>query len=232
MKKIDLVYLINIFAIISTLFPACIREHVREVKLNKSEIILYTGCSETLIATVIPENADNSKVTWKSSNPEIATVDRKGLVTAVNDGKATITVTTKDGKHTASCKVTVDFRGKWVGDWDITTIDFIKIGVMPPFEITNDTVNYIGTIETYDVNRLKIVFKPNATYPNFDNNEINGLIYPIVGEGGLLTYPEYNNRCGFGGLLGNDTISIQYCLIIGHHIEAYYRIQGTKIHKK
>ena len=80
---------------------------VTGVKLNKSETNLLVSGNETLTATVLPEDATNQNVTWKSDKPEIATVDANGKVTAVKVGEATITVTTEDGGKTATCKVTV-----------------------------------------------------------------------------------------------------------------------------
>jgi len=60
-----------------------------------------------LLETVAPANASNQKVTFTSSNPAVATVAQTGLVTAVANGEAVITVTTEDGKKTAQCTVTV-----------------------------------------------------------------------------------------------------------------------------
>ena len=80
---------------------------VKSVKLNKKSITVKKGKKLTLKATISPSNATNKRVTWKSSNKKIATVSSKGVVKGVKKGKATITVTTKDGKKTASCKVTV-----------------------------------------------------------------------------------------------------------------------------
>ena len=81
--------------------------NVTEVKLNKTETTILVGASETLVATVLPENATNQKVSWKSSDEAVATVDDKGKVTGIKAGEATITVTTEDGGKTATCKVTV-----------------------------------------------------------------------------------------------------------------------------
>ena len=69
----------------------------------------FTKVGETaqLTAAIAPENADNQKVTWTSSNPKVATVDENGKVTAVGNGTCTITVTTEDGNMTATCEVTV-----------------------------------------------------------------------------------------------------------------------------
>lgn len=80
--------------------------HVSSVSLNKSSTSIVKGSTETLTATVSPSNATNKNVTWTSSNNNVATVSN-GIVTAVNEGSATITVTTADDGHTATCTVTV-----------------------------------------------------------------------------------------------------------------------------
>lgn len=80
---------------------------VTGVSLNKTTLTLEEGGSETLTATVSPDNASDKSVTWKSSATDIAKVDDSGKVTAVKIGSATITVTTADGGKTASCSVSV-----------------------------------------------------------------------------------------------------------------------------
>ena len=60
-----------------------------------------------LSAEVVPSYADNTRVTWKSSDEKVATVDEKGKVTAVGNGTATITVTSVSGNYTATVAVTV-----------------------------------------------------------------------------------------------------------------------------
>ena len=80
---------------------------VTGVTLNKTELTLEVDGSETLTATVAPDDATNKEVTWSSDKPEIATVDAVGKVTGVATGVATITVTTEDGGKTATCKVNV-----------------------------------------------------------------------------------------------------------------------------
>jgi LPXTG-motif cell wall-anchored protein len=81
---------------------------VTGVSLDKTSIILTTGKSDTLTASVTPADATNKAVTWASDNTAVATVDQNGKVTAVSAGTATITVTTADGSKTASCSVTVE----------------------------------------------------------------------------------------------------------------------------
>ena len=60
-----------------------------------------------LNATIEPSNATNKKVTYESDNDEVATVNSSGLVTAIGEGKATITVKTVDGNHTDTATVNV-----------------------------------------------------------------------------------------------------------------------------
>ncbi len=92
--------------------------NVTEVTLDKTELTLTEGETETLTATVKPDNADNRKVAWSSDKTDVATVDGAGKVTAVKAGEAVVTVTTEDGGKTASCKVTV--KAKAVGVTDVT----------------------------------------------------------------------------------------------------------------
>ena len=77
---------------------------VTSVDLNKTTLAMVEGDTETLKATVSPDDATDKTVTWSSSNDEVATV-KDGTITAVMEGEATITA--KAGDLTASCKVTV-----------------------------------------------------------------------------------------------------------------------------
>ena len=77
------------------------------VSLDESSLYLKTGDAKKLTAVITPSNASNKGLTWTSSSPSVATVDSTGKVTAVGEGTATITVTTADGGHTATCVVTV-----------------------------------------------------------------------------------------------------------------------------
>ncbi len=81
---------------------------VSGVSLNKDSMTGDKGGSETLKATISPDNATNKKLSWKSSDTGVASVDGDGKVSFVGKGKATITVTTEDGGKQASCSVTVN----------------------------------------------------------------------------------------------------------------------------
>ncbi len=78
---------------------------VTKVELNKTTLELVEGAFETLTATVSPDNATDTTVTWTSSATDVATVDNTGKVTAVKAGTAKITAAA--GEESAECTVTV-----------------------------------------------------------------------------------------------------------------------------
>ena len=92
---------------------------VTEVTLDRTELTLTEGETETLTASVKPDNADNRKVTWSSDKTDVATVGGDGKVTAVKAGEAVVTVTTEDGGKTATCKVTVKAKAVPVTGVDV-----------------------------------------------------------------------------------------------------------------
>lgn len=73
----------------------------------EKETLTKIGESTELKVKIEPENADLQKLIWKSDNEKVATTDENGKVTAVGNGTAEITVTTEDGKITASIMITV-----------------------------------------------------------------------------------------------------------------------------
>ena len=82
---------------------------VEGITLDKAEGILTAGNTVTLNAAVLPEEvADETTVTWTSSDEKIATVDENGKVTAIAAGKAIITATA-EGKN-ATYKLTVQAK--------------------------------------------------------------------------------------------------------------------------
>lgn len=73
----------------------------------EKETLTKIGESTELKVKIEPENADLQKLIWKSHNEKVAIVNENGKVTAVGNGTAEITVTTEDGKITASIMITV-----------------------------------------------------------------------------------------------------------------------------
>ena len=120
-----------------------------------------------LTATIAPANATNKKITWNSSNPEIASVGTDGTIEGKAAGETTVTVTTEDGSKTATCKVEVtSIKAYNVGDYYPDADDSsTAVGVV--FQTTNggvhgkvisldettaqwSTVNHYFTIDDYN----------------------------------------------------------------------------------
>ena len=76
---------------------------VTGIELNKEATTIEVGSSETLVASVHPDNADEPAVTWETSNASVATVS-EGVVTAIAEGTAIITA--RAGGQSATCMVT------------------------------------------------------------------------------------------------------------------------------
>lgn len=101
---------------------------VESVTLNKTDISLTKGATETLTAAVAPADTTFKTVRWSSSDPSIATVDENGKVTAVGPGTATITATATNGTadtaddKSATCTVTVHIDVSYLTLYDYYAI--------------------------------------------------------------------------------------------------------------
>lgn len=80
---------------------------VTGVSFDKESLDLNINDTETLVVNVSPSTATEKSVTFSSSNEAVATVDNKGLITALSSGTSEITVVTNDGNKTAKVNVNV-----------------------------------------------------------------------------------------------------------------------------
>ena len=76
------------------------------ITVNPVTAVIQIGETAQLTATITP-NTVTEKITWKSSNTDVAKVNRNGLVTGVAKGKAIITAQNPAGTIKATCTVTV-----------------------------------------------------------------------------------------------------------------------------
>jgi hypothetical protein len=84
---------------------------VTSVSVNMNEVTVARNSVKQLTATIMPENAENRKVFWVSSNSTVAKVDGNGLITGVANGNAVITAVTMDGIKKATTNVVVNEDG-------------------------------------------------------------------------------------------------------------------------
>ena len=147
------------------------------IKLDKERLEMEAGATETLKATVLPEDAGDRTVTWSSSDETVATVSQEGTVTAVKAGEATITATTNDGTGlTASCIVKVNETSgignvyadgiTVAGGKGCITISGTADNIMTSVYTANGTTVYTGTDTTISVGApgLYIVKTDGNTY--------------------------------------------------------------------
>lgn len=89
-------------------FKLIVGTPVKKITLRKKSITAYAGKTVTLKASVNPSNASVKKLSYKTSNKKVATVNKSGKITCIAEGTAKITVTATDGsKKKAVCTVTV-----------------------------------------------------------------------------------------------------------------------------
>ena len=123
---------------------------VSEVRLDKTTVSLSVGSSITLTATVLPDNASNKTVSWKSSNTSVATVDSNGKVMAIAGGSATVTATA--GGVSAKCSVTVSVP--------VTSVSLNKTSLNL---MVGDTETLSATIYPSDATNKNVTWKSSNT---------------------------------------------------------------------
>ncbi|MCP2025348.1 uncharacterized protein YjdB [Flavobacterium sp. HSC-32F16] len=98
---------------------------VTSVSLSPNSVSLSVGAAQQLTPTVLPSNAANKSVSYTSNNTGVAIVNASGIVTAIANGTATITVTTADGNKTGTALITVStaagnyftIKNKWTNNY-------------------------------------------------------------------------------------------------------------------
>ncbi len=125
---------------------------VESVSFNKTTLQMQVGGSETLTATVLPENATHKELEWISSNSNFVTVNN-GVLEALMPGTATITAKTSNGKK-AECEVTVTGIGvtnvtlnKQQIELEIDGEETLIAGVLPE-NATDKTITWTSSDDT------------------------------------------------------------------------------------
>lgn len=148
---------------------------VTSINLNTDNYVMYSNQYVQLKATVLPNNAYNKSVTWKSSNSKIATVDKNGKVKALKVGNATIIATSTDGSNvSAQCKIKVAQRVTKI-KLNKSIINLSKKGKTAKLKATVYPSNAYNKSVTWKSNNTKVV-----------TVDKNGKIKAIINKG--ITY--------------------------------------------
>ena len=120
-----------------------VRVAVTGVSLSQTELTLEKGAKATLVATVVPADATNKNVSWRSDNAGIVTVEN-GVVTAVAEGQTYIRVVTEDGNFTTECKVNVVKNG---GSNPSVAVTGVKLAQNKLTLKKDDSFTLVATVE-------------------------------------------------------------------------------------
>lgn len=167
---------------VSTKIPEPVLDiKVSEITLSKESVELNIDSSETLLATVLPEDATNKSLTWASSDENIAVVDENGTVTAKNAGSCLITVNSSDGSISAKCNVKVnpiEVNSLALDDSSVT------LGVGQSYVLTGSVYPNNATYRSY-------------TWSSSDNSVLtveNGNISAIAEGNAIVTITSKNGK--------------------------------------
>ena len=129
-------------------------KQTKSLAINDGDQEIYVGESYSLDLI----NNVGGKVSWKSSNTSVATVDSNGKVTGISKGIATITVSTSDGKYSDEIIITViDISSKLSCSWSVSSIQVggwkqqsigctVKNGSKYPIVLTKCTIYKDGSL--------------------------------------------------------------------------------------
>lgn len=177
---------------------------VKGVTLNETTATVEAGNTYQLTATVQPTNATNQKVTWSSDKTDIATVDKNGLVTAVKEGTANITVTTEDGNHTAKCVVTVTAKEE-------QTVAVTGVSISDGNNTEQSTLQLNGTLTLRAVVDPENASNKNITWSVTDNKDDADVV--------TLNSTTDENITVIANAVGEATITVT--TVDGSHTDTY-----------
>ena len=134
------------------------------IKINENIEKLEVGENKILTATIIPDNATNKSITWKSSNESIASISTTGELIAKKQGTVDITATSSNGKE-SSLKVTIEEKT----------------------EVTNNTIIKTSAISKNDNNTID-----SNTNNQENSNAVAGILtLGLLGGGGAWLYKKH-----------------------------------------
>jgi len=113
--------------------------HVSSVSLDTSSLKLSIGDTYTFKTSVLPENATNKELIWSSSDESVVSVDNE-TITALKEGKATISVKSKDGYKSSSAEITV------VKEPSITHVSRVSLNETSLNLLTGDKATLTATV--------------------------------------------------------------------------------------
>ena len=97
------------------------------IELKETKILLLVGGEDKIEIVSLPAGVTEENLEYFSSDESVVTVDGNGSLKAIKQGKATITIRTKDGKYAATCEVTVEIT---VPEKDVTVESTYEVTII------------------------------------------------------------------------------------------------------
>ena len=117
------IYVYSKYYNVSLTIPVDVVIYTSNLTLNEYEVSLNPSkLTHQIEYSISPDNTSFKKVTFKSENEKIATVNEDGLITAIRNGSTKIIVTTEDGRHTKEIEVTISGIRKEINNLQISNI--------------------------------------------------------------------------------------------------------------
>ncbi len=197
---------------------------VTGITMDTNTATIQAGETKQLTAMVIPTDADNTNVVWKSADDAIAVVS-EGLVTAIAEGKTTITAITVDGGFAAEVLVSVIDVNEPIEPVYKYTYDFLGEDVMPigAWVAPPSAISFLGNQDYITDQHFKNIaesglnsiyalyelmpFYLDAVIRTLDLCEKNKLVYLVRDINPVINFEYYsdvNNYKSFGGVLVSD----------------------------
>ncbi|MBR2794589.1 MAG: Ig domain-containing protein, partial [Solobacterium sp.] len=182
------------------------------VTLNKTELSLNKGQTETLTAEVLPEDATEKTLTWSSRNPAVASVDQNGKITAKSGGTTVIIAAVKGSAVKAECTVTVLAP--------VEAVKFSSDAVSVPLENTKK-LSYAVLPE--DATNKAVTFSSNdSSVASVDDNGV--VTGHKLGASAVITVKtmdgNYTDQC-------TVTVVEEGLIVVG--LEDHYKYTGSPI---
>ncbi len=184
--------------------------NVSSITLSPSSLAMEIGEQRTIIPTVLPNNATDKTVVWKSENPSIATVEN-GIVKAVSIGTTSISASSLDGEIKAACPVTVECNHNYKSSISPAGIGYNGYISKNCTKCGTETKDQIAAIDSIELSDTLYYYDGKEHTPSVTvlDNEGNAL---GQGKDYVISYPDNTQD------IGTYTVTINF---IGNY-------EGTK----
>ncbi|MDR0603127.1 MAG: Ig-like domain-containing protein [Bacteroidales bacterium] len=159
-----------LMTVFSFSFTSC-QKKVTGVKIYTDGFIdnpyFFEGTHRWFDAVIYPKNASDKSLTWKSSNTEVATIDKAGYMMAHTEGQTNIICKTNDGNFTDSCTIYI------IGNYISHVMGIYKgnVTINDTLIIADVTLNLFNSSSTpsltYNEGTLEMQFNTNNIYCSY-----------------------------------------------------------------